>query len=252
MQWTDEGIVLGARRHGETSAIASVFTRGQGRHAGLVRGGMGRRLRPVLQPGNRVTATWRARLADHLGTLSVELVGADAARLLDHADRLTALGAATAVAEACLPERHPYPRAHDGLVALMAALVEGRGWPAAFVRWELALLADLGFGLDLTACAVTGRNDGLAFVSPRSGRAVTIEAAGAYRDRLLPLPGFLVGAGPSDDAAIRDGLRLTASFLERHALAAVGRRMPAARLRLLGFFSGDGPISGGITAPDRT
>jgi DNA repair protein RecO (recombination protein O) len=251
MHWTDQGYVLGARRHGETSAIASVFTRTQGRHAGLVRGGTGRRLRPVLQTGNRVEATWRARLADHLGSLSVELVGADAARLLDHADRLAALGAAAAVAEAGLPERHPYPRAFDAFAALMAALAADDGWAAAFVRWEIALLADLGFGLDLSACAVTGRSDGLGYVSPRSGRAVGTEAAGPYRERLLPLPGFLVGAGPTDDGAILDGLRLTASFLERHALAALGRKMPRARIRLLGFFSATHPTSGGITAPDR-
>jgi DNA repair protein RecO (recombination protein O) len=250
MQWTDEGFVLGARRHGETSAIVSVFSRAQGRHAGLVRGGMGRRLRPVLQVGNRVTATWRARLNDQLGSFAIELVAAEAARLLDRADRLAALAAAAAVADACLPERHPYARAYDAFAALMERLGAEVAWAPAFVRWELALLADLGFGLDLSACAVTGRNDGLAFVSPRTGRAVTAEAAAPYRDRLLALPGFLLGAGPEDDQAVRDGLRLTASFLERHALAAAGRRMPEVRIRLLGYFSAHDPTSGGITAPD--
>lgn len=250
MHWTEEGYVLGVRRHGETSVIAGVLTRDHGRYAGLVRGGAGRRMAPVVQIGNRVAATWRARLADHLGSLSVELVSAGAARALDDAARLGALTAAASVADATMPERHPYPRAFAAFEALMEAL-GGPAWPAAFVRWELDLLADLGFGLDLSTCAVTGRNDGLAFVSPRTGRAVTLEAAGPYRDRLLVLPGFLSGAGPTDDDAILSGLRLTGSFLERHALAAVGRKMPRARIRLLGFFSGMDATSGDISGTDR-
>lgn len=251
MHWTEDGYVLGARRHGETSVVASVFTRDHGLHAGLVRGGAGRRMAPVIQIGNRVAATWRARLADHLGSLAVELVQAGAARVLDDPVRLGALTAAVAVAEATLPERHPYARAFAAFEALMDAL-GGPAWPASLVHWELALLADLGFGLDLSRCAVTGRNDGLAFVSPRTGRAVTLEAAGPYRDRLLALPGFLTGAGPTDDGAILAGLRLTGSFLERHALAAIGRKMPLARIRLLGFFSGSDTTSGAINGADRT
>jgi DNA repair protein RecO (recombination protein O) len=248
MHWTDDGYVLSARRHGETSVVATLFTRAHGRHAGLVRGGAGRTLRPVLQPGNRVAATWRARLSDHLGSLALELARAEAAAVLDDPRRLAALCAACAIAEASLPERHAYARAFEAFEAFIGALGSTADWPALYVRWELALLADLGFGLDLRSCAVTGRTEGLAFVSPRTGRAVTSEAAGAYKDRLLPLPAFLVGGTDWDEAAIGDGLALTGAFLERHALAALGRRMPGARTRLLGYFSGLPTTSGAITS----
>ena len=247
MHWSDEGFVLGARRHGETSAVLSVFTGEHGRHAGLVRGGAGRRLAPAIQPGNRVALTWRARLADHLGSYTVELVEAGGAKLLDDRARLAALAAAAAVADAGLPERHPYPRAFAAFAALIQALAAGPGWPAAFVRWELDLLAELGFGLDLSCCALTGLTADLAYVSPRTGRAVTREAGQPYRDRLLPLPAFLVSDAPADAAAIAHGLRLTGRFLEDHALAALGRKVPAARTRLLGYLVDAPTTSGGIT-----
>lgn len=233
MQWQDEGVVLAARRHGETAAVATLFTRDHGRHAGLVRGGAGRRARPLYQPGNRLSVTWRARLPEHLGALTAEPLRLYAALLLDDPARLAALGAACALIEARLPERDPHPALYRALVDLLDDLSGRPDWPADYVRFELALLAELGFGLDLSACAVTGSHEDLAYVSPRSGRAVSRGAAGAYADRLLPLPGFLAGGGPPDAAEVLDGLRLTGYFLRRHLFEADDRPVPGARERLL-------------------
>jgi DNA repair protein RecO (recombination protein O) len=233
MQWQDEGVVLAARRHGESSAVVSLFTQAHGRHAGLVRGGAGRRARPVYEPGNRLRVIWRARLADQLGAFSAELQSAIAARLLDDPDRLAALGAACALLEASLPERDPHPLLYSQLSELIDVLVEQRSWPERYVQFELALLAELGFGLDLQACAVTGQTTDLAYVSPRSGRAVSRQGAGEYADRLLPLPDFLLGREPADPAQIQAGLRLTGAFLRRHLFDASERAMPNARERLI-------------------
>jgi DNA repair protein RecO (recombination protein O) len=233
MQWQDEGVVLALRRHGESSAVVSLFTQAHGRHAGLVRGGAGRRARPIFEPGNRVLVTWRARLADQLGSFSAELRAAVAARLLDDPARLAALGAACALLEASLPERDPHPSLYHELSVLTDLLLEHEEWPERYVRFELALLAELGFGLDLRACAVTGQSSDLAYVSPRSGRAVSRQGAGAYAARLLPLPGFLLGQEPPDAAQIQAGLRLTGAFLRRHLFDASERAMPGARERLL-------------------
>lgn len=236
MDWTDQGIVLSARRHGESSVILSLLTAGHGRHAGLVRGGAGRRQRGLLQPGNLVTATWRARLEDHLGNFTVELLRNPSASWLDDAARLSALSSACTIADQTLPEREPSDSIFEGLLHLFAAMEAEDGntdWAAAYVEWELALLGELGFGLDLSACAATGQNDGLAFVSPRSGRAVSISAGEPYREKLLALPGFLTGAvaaGPGDVSA---GLALTGFFLDRHIFAPNQRRLPDARERLL-------------------
>ncbi len=232
MEWTDEGIILSARKHGETSAIVTLLTRAYGRHAGLVRGGAGKGARGVLQPGNRVEARWRARLAEHLGTLTCEMNHAFAAAVLDDADRLAALSAACAVAEAALPEREPFPPVYDGLLALLGA-IENDVWPVAYIRWELGLLTQLGFGLDLSECAATGRNDQLAYVSPKSGRAVSMAAGEPYKGKLLALPAFLAGGGNgATPGALLDGLRLTGHFLEHHVFAAMNVTMPAARRRL--------------------
>jgi len=236
MEWTDQGIVLSARRHGESSVILSLLTAGHGRHAGLVRGGAGRRQRGLLQPGNLLTATWRARLEDHLGSFTVELLRNPSASWLDDPARLAALSSACAIADQTLPEREPCDGIFEGLMHLFAAMEdpgETAGWAAAYVAWELALLGELGFGLDLSACAATGQNDGLTYVSPRSGRAVSISAGEPYREKLLPLPGFLIGAseaGPGDVAA---GLALTGFFLDRHIFAPHQRRLPDPRERLL-------------------
>ena len=232
MEWSDEGIVLAARAFGETSVVLSLLTRGHGRHSGLVRGGIGRRMRGLLQPGNRVSARWRARLADHLGTMSCEPGRVLAPEVLADRSRLAGIVAACAIAETALPEREPVPAIYGALADLFAAIESEAGWAARYVRWEVDLLAELGFGLDLGCCVVTGVTGDLAYVSPRSGRAVSADAGAPWHDRLLRLPGFLVDASAEDAEAIADGLALTGHFLLRHVYAEQGRALPAARARL--------------------
>lgn len=231
MEWQDEAIVLSARKHGESAAIVQLLTARHGRHAGLVRGGAGRRARGLYQPGNEVTAAWRARLSEHLGTFTCELARSHAAGLLRAPAQLAALSAASALAELCLPEREPYPGVYAAFRELLRHL-QGEHWGEAYVRWELRLLTDLGFGLDLSACAATGRNDELAYVSPKSGRAVSLSAGEPYRDKLLPLPAFLIGDAPADPESLAAGLRLTGFFLGQEVLEPIGAVMPAARERL--------------------
>lgn len=236
MQWTDRAIMLGARRQGEGSLILSLLTREHGRHKGLVRGGAKSRQRGLYEPGNVVTATWHARLAEHLGLLQIEPGQFYAAPLLDDPLRLACLEASVALADAALPERSPYPGIFDGLEALLERLGADDGYAAAHLRWELRMLADLGYGLDLSSCAVTGVTEGLAWVSPRTGRAVSEAAGEAYRDRLLVLPRLLGGsgrAGGSDLADLLDGLKLTGFFLDGSLFAPQGRGLPEARLRYL-------------------
>ncbi|MGE5476954.1 MAG: DNA repair protein RecO [Bacteroidales bacterium] len=235
MEWTDDGVILAVRRLGESGIVADLLTREHGRHAGLVHGGAGKDKRGVLQPGNRVRAWWRARLAEQLGTYRVELVRAHAAETFDDPGRLSALSSACALAAVALPERQPHPAAHAALAALLEAL-STEAWPSVYVHWELALLRDLGYGLDLTCCAATGINDALAFVSPKSGRAVSLSAGEPYRDKLLTLPRFLVEGGEGDREQIFAGLRLSGFFLERHVLAPHHAALPAARARLVDRF----------------
>jgi DNA repair protein RecO (recombination protein O) len=233
MEWSDEGVVLAARALGETSVVLSLLTRAHGRHSGLVRGGAGRRSRGLLQPGNRLTARWRARLADHLGTISCEPGRVLAPNVLADRSRLAAIAAACAVAETALPEREPLPAVYESLARLIAAIETDVGWPVAYVRWELDLLTELGFGLDLGRCAVTGTTDDLAYVSPRSGRAVSAAAGAPWKDRLLPLPACLVDPSvKASGEAVAAGLALTGHFLLRHVYAEQGRALPAARARL--------------------
>lgn len=251
MEWSDEGVVLSARKHGETSAIVHLLTRAHGRHAGLVRGGAGRRARGVLQPGNEVAARWRARLAEHLGTYTVELERERASALMDDALRLAGLSAACAVAQVALPEREPHAPLYEGFRALLDALEHSPAWAAVYVRWEVELLKELGFGLDLSRCAVTGAREDLAYVSPRSGRAVSADAAEPYRGKLLKLPGFLLASqgGPGGAAEIADGLALTGHFLERHVLGPARARPPAARTRLVERIARLATTSSDITGP---
>jgi DNA repair protein RecO (recombination protein O) len=233
MEWRDSGFVLSARRHGESAMIVELLTAEHGRHAGLVRGGQSPRRRALLQPGNEVAASWRGRLPEHLGMFECELVAPHAVRFLDDADRLAALNAATTLLLAALPEREPHPDLHAAFAELLPALDSPTAWPQAYVLWECGLLAALGFGLDLGRCAVTGSNQDLAYVSPRTGRAVSRDTGLPYHDKLLPLPGFLwrdTPAGPGDIVA---GLILTRHFLLHHLLEPQGARLPEARERLL-------------------
>jgi DNA repair protein RecO (recombination protein O) len=222
MNWTDEAIVLSARPHGETSLLVQLLTRGQGRHAGLVRGGRSLKTRATFEPGARVEAHWQARLAEHLGHLRCELLHSPAVALIDDALRLACLSAIVAVAEAALPEREPAPVIYSATAELLDRLERGQDWRGGYVEWELLLLAELGFGLDLERCAATGATEDLTHVSPKTGRAVSAGAAAPYLDRLLvlPAPGDLVG-----------WLALTGHFLGRHVWAERGA--PAARTRFI-------------------
>ena len=233
MSWTDQGVLLAARRHGESNALVSVFTARHGRYAGLVRGGFGRRARPVYQQGNVLQVTWRARLSEQLGALTGELEVPFAARLMVDPGRLAGLAAACALLETTLPERDPHPALYAALCAFLEQLVHEPDWLERYIRFELALLAELGFGLDLARCAVTGSSDDLVYVSPGSGRAVSRSGAGVYAHRLLALPPFLLGRAPADAAQLAAGLRLTGAFLRRHLFDASDRAMPEARDRLL-------------------
>jgi DNA repair protein RecO (recombination protein O) len=245
MQWDDEAIVLAARPHGETSLIVTLLTRTLGRRAGLVRGARRARGRGVYEIGTRVEAHWNARLAEHLGMLRLELVRGCAAELMDDPARLACLAAASAMAEATLPEGEAAPGCYAGLLGLVEALVADRRWAETYVAWELALLAELGFGLELTSCAATGATTGLAFVSPKSNQAVSQDAGAPYRDRLLVLPRFLLDpAVEPSPADIVDGLRLTGFFLERHVFAPFERQMPAARSRFVDRMAQSATISG--------
>jgi DNA repair protein RecO (recombination protein O) len=232
MQWSDEGIVLASRAHGERALVVQLLTREHGRHAGLLRGGQSPKTRAQWQIGNRLSVTWRARLAEHLGFLSGEVLEAHAAKLLDDPLRLAALAAAASLAAAALPEREPHPRAYRGLLHLIEVLGADNRWAVAYVEWEMTLLEELGFGLDLSACAATGATADLVYVSPRSGQAVSAEAGAPYREKLLPLPGFLRGEStrPTPQEVL-DGLRLAGFFLEQRVFAPHQRKLPAARSR---------------------
>ncbi len=230
IEWRDEGLVLAVRRHGEADAILEALTPGHGRHAGIVRGGGGRRLAPLMQPGAGLSLTWRARLEDHLGHFAVEPVRSRAALLADPS-ALAGLSALTALLSYALPEREAMPGVFEASEAVIDLMERGAPWPLAYLRWEMGLLDRLGYGLDLARCTVTGRAENLAFVSPRTGRAVSREGAGDWADRLLPLPPALVGGAEAGPGDVARGLRVTGHFLERR----VGRDrpLPAARLRLI-------------------
>ena len=232
MQWQDTGFVLAARRHGESALIIELLTQKHGRHAGLVRGGQSPRWRAMLQPGNEVAAVWRGRLDEHLGTIGCELLRTHAARFLDDPGRLAGLTSAAALVAAALPEREPQPEVFASFARLIEALDSAIDWPAHYVTWEQDLLGALGYGLDLTRCAVSGATADLAYVSPRTGRAVSRTAGLPYNDKLLRLPEFLWRDVPIDEGQLALGLTLTGYFLAHHVFAPQGRALPAARLRL--------------------
>jgi DNA repair protein RecO (recombination protein O) len=234
VEWAAPAIVLEVRPLGESGAVATLLTEEHGRHAGLAKGGASRAQAGLWLPGNLIEARWIARLADQLGALSGEMVHPAAALAMEDPLALALLSSACAIAADALPEREPHPRAFHALVSVIAHLAGGaEDVLADYVRWEALVLTELGYGLDLTSCAVTGSREGLTHVSPRTGRAVSAEAAAPYVDRLLPLPGFLLaGDGPGDPAAWDAGLRLTGHFLERDAFGARHRPVPEARHRL--------------------
>ncbi len=236
MRLSSEAIILSVRAHGEHDAIVRALTPGDGVQPGFVRGGRSRRLRPTLQPGNLVAGEWRARTADQLAHLTAELVKSRAP-LLSEPLAAAAIEWATVLSAAALPEAQPYPALHAGLSGLLDALEaapSARGWGAALVRYELLLLGELGFGLDLSECAVTGDTDDLAFVSPRSGRAVSRAGAGDYRERLFTLPAFLTRGGQAEGwDEIVAGLRITGHFIARDVLIDRQADLLASRGRLL-------------------
>ncbi len=240
MQWTDEGIVLGSKRHGEANAILELMTRAHGRHLGLVRGGASSRLRPVLQPGNRVSSTWRARLDEHLGHYVVEGLDARAASFLPVPH---ALYGTTHLAALCrlLPERDPHPQIHAALEEVLDGLLDRHRAGAGVVRFELLLLAELGFGLDLSTCAASGAEDDLVYVSPKSGRAVSRQAGEPWKDRLLLLPAFLreAVAGDPSPQDVADGFVLTGFFLARHVLEPRGLSLADARASFIAALEHD-------------
>ena len=233
MEWEAPALVLAARAYNEGDALVTVMTEAHGVHRGLARGGGSRAQASLWLPGNVVQARWVARLSDQLGSMTAELVHPGAALAMDDALSLAILASACTVAEGALPEREPHVGVFAGLVQLVATLSQGPDALTDLVRWECAVLAELGYGLDLSACAVTGAGSGLAYVSPRTGRAVSGAGAGTWRDRLLPLPGFLVGANAASPADWRDGLRLTGHFLARDAFGHQHRPLPVVRLMLL-------------------
>lgn len=234
MEWREDGILLAVRRHGETAAIIEVFTEAHGRHAGVVRGGAGRRLGPVLQPGAQLDLAWRARLEDQLGSFTVEPLRGRAGALMGAPLGLAGLSSVCALLAHALPERAAYPALYHESRTLLDLIPATDAWPLAYLRWEVALLSTMGFALDLTRCAVTGASDGLAYVSPRTGRAVSTQGARGYEDKLLPLPPCLLGEGDATNAEIATGLRVTGHFLHREiGPQRPGQPFPPARQRLL-------------------
>ncbi|HSM18767.1 MAG TPA: DNA repair protein RecO [Hyphomicrobiales bacterium] len=234
MEWTETGFIIGTRRHGETSLIIEAFTGGHGRHLGLVKGGRGTRWRGVLQPGNRLRFTWRARLSEHLGHYALEPEALRAAEVMADPLALAALNSLNAMVR-LLPERDPHPQLFLLFEAIVEALPAGAGWPAALARFELVLLAELGFGLDLDSCAATGANDDLAYVSPKSGRAVSLSAGEPYKDKLFSLPRFLRDEtlAPDDVDDLVAAFRLTRYFLARDVYAPRGLTPPESGERMI-------------------
>lgn len=239
MDWRDEGALLFVRGHGESAAIIEVFTAGHGRHAGIVRGGASRKVAPLLQPGAQLDVTWRGRLEDHLGTFSVEPLRSRTSVLGDRL-ALAGLNAVCALLRFALPEREAHPGLYAASIQLLDELGNRPDWVLTYLRWELMLLEDLGYGLDLSRCAVTGSRDDLAYVSPKSGRAVARGAAGEWADRLLPLPVCLLGQGPASAEVVSEGLRTTGHFLEHRIAHDLHRTLPEARRRFVELLARQG------------
>ncbi len=234
MDWRDQGVIVAVRPHGETSAIIEVLTAEHGRHAGVVRGGVSRKMTPVLQPGNQVAVDWRARLEEHLGSYRVELLASRSGVLSDR-QALAALGSVCALVCFAFPERMHLPRLYDKTLAVVDLLAGAGDWRPGYACWELQVLEELGYGLDLRSCAATGVTQELIYVSPNSGRAVSRQGAAEWADRLLPLPAFLrVGGFAEDSEDVLEALKTTGYFLEHWLAPALGNRpLPPARTRLM-------------------
>ncbi|WP_271881486.1 DNA repair protein RecO [Phaeobacter italicus] len=234
MEWRDQGILLRMRRHGEGSAIVDMFTAEHGRHAGVIRGGASRKMAPILQPGAQLDLLWRARLEDHLGSYQAELMRSRAGAALSGRLALAGLNAVTGLLAFCLPDREPHPDLYLRSERLLDLLGQDEIWPLAYLQWEMALLEELGFGLDLSCCAVSGALDELIYISPKSGRAVSRASAGEWADRLLPLPAVMRGEGEAGTAEILQGLSTTGFFLEHRLAPSLGNTpLPEARGRFL-------------------
>lgn len=237
MDWRDTGILLAVRPHGESSAILEVLTPSRGLHAGVMRGAASRKVAPMLQPGAQLDLAWRARLEEHIGTFTAELQRSRAAQVMNSRLALAGLNAVAALLRFALPEREAHLPLYTRTERLFDLLGQDEIWPLAYLKWELALLDELGFGLDLSRCAVTGATEGLAYVSPKTGRAVTADGAGAWADKLLPLPPVLLGQGDGDDQEVALGLRLTGHFLSDQFAHQQGNKpLPDARARFLQVF----------------
>ena len=235
MEWLDDAIVLGARPFGESKAIAEVFARSHGRYGGVVHGGMGKTMRPILQAGNLVRVGWKARLSEQLGFYSpLDLLEPHAGKLFDDPIALAGLSSAIELTRAATAERQSYPGLYDALLVLIAALPNKDMWAPLYARFEIGLLAEMGYGLDLERCALTGVGEDLAFVSPRSGRAASAEAGAPYAEKLLRLPPFLVRNDASIESGdVADALALAGYFLERRVFDARGENLPEIRRRLI-------------------
>ncbi|MCL4166944.1 UNVERIFIED_CONTAM: hypothetical protein GTU68_064764 [Idotea baltica] len=237
MEWRDEGVILSTRKYGEYDAILEVLTRTHGRHSGIVKGGLGRRQRGNIQPGNEVMVTWRGRLETHLGTYAVELTKARAVAFLYSPSKLSALNSCCSLLCVALAENEAHELLLDGLIAFLDTLElsedEVTEWAPLLIRWELGLLTELGFGLNLESCAATGETNDLIYVSPKSGRAVGREAGAPYHDKMLKLPSFLLETGNRIERNdIQDGINLTEFFIKHHMLEASSKKIPQARRML--------------------
>ena len=240
MEWRDEGIILTSRKYGEYDAILDVFTREHGRRSGIVKGGLGRRQRGNIQPGNEVTVTWRGRLETHLGTYSVELNKARSVAFLYSAPRLAALGSCCSLLSVATAENQPHEQLLDGFLAFLDTLEvaneETTSWAPLLVKWEIGLLTELGFGLNFEECAATGAIDNLVYVSPKSGRAVSRDAGEPYKDKMLNLPTFLLGSGDNVTVSdVHNGLILTEYFIDRHVLAPFNKKIPQGRRMMMDY-----------------
>ena len=234
IEWRDEGVLLAVRKHGEAAVIVEFFTQHHGKHAGVVRGGAGRRQGPILQPGGQFEVVWKARLEEHMGAFTVEPMRSRAAQVMTDPLALAGLTSVVGLLNFALPERAQHGALYSASINLLDLICVTEAWPLAYLHWEMQLLEDLGFGLDLSCCVVSGTTEDLAYVSPKSGRAVAAHHAGRWKTQLLPLAPCMIGQSVADNDEIAAGLRTTGHFLEKWLAPSLGDRgLPLARQRLV-------------------